>query len=86
MSRAVVFSTYGGPEVLHVIDVEPPQPSAGQVRVHVKAAGVQPFDSLFRSGAAHQWVPARFPPTASTLSSPTAAKERSRSGLERQAS
>ena len=61
MSRAVVFSTYGGPEVLHVIDVEPPQPSAGQVRVHVKAAGVQPFDSLFRSGAAHQWVPAHFP-------------------------
>jgi enoyl reductase len=27
----------------------------------VRAAGVQPFDALFRSGAADRWVPARFP-------------------------
>lgn len=61
MSKVVVFSRYGDPDVLHVIDVPLAQPEPGQVRVRVKAAGVQPFDSLFRSGAAHQWMPAEFP-------------------------
>jgi len=61
VSKAVVFSRYGGPDVLHVVDVPPAQPAPGQVRVSVKAAGVQPFDSLFRRGAAHQWMPAVFP-------------------------
>jgi enoyl reductase len=61
VSEAVVFSHYGGPDVLHVIDLPPAQPGPGQVRVSVKAAGVQPFDSLFRCGAAHQWLPAVFP-------------------------
>ena len=48
-------------DVLHVIETAPPDPEPGQVRVAVKAAGVQPFDALFRSGAAHAWVPATFP-------------------------
>ena len=61
MSRAVVFDKYGGPEVLRILEFEAPEPGPGQVRVQVRAAGVQPFDCLFRSGAAHSWVPARFP-------------------------
>jgi enoyl reductase len=61
MSKAVVFSAYGDADVLHTIDVDPPEPGPGQVRVAVHAAGVQPFDALFRSGAAHRWLPARFP-------------------------
>ncbi len=61
MSKAVVFDSYGGPEVLHLAEVDPGEPDPGQVRVRVKAAGVQPFDCLFRRGDAHQWVPARFP-------------------------
>ena len=61
MSKAVVFRSYGDPEVLEVIDVPDVEPSAGQVRVRVRAAGLQPFDCLFRSGAAHQWMPAHFP-------------------------
>lgn len=61
MSKAVVFDAYGDPEVLHVIEAEPPEPGPGQVRIRVHAAGVQPFDALFRSGAARQWVPAHFP-------------------------
>lgn len=61
MSRAVVFDRYGPPEVLHVVDSTPPEPGAGQVRVRVRAAGVQPFDALFRRGEAHQWVRATFP-------------------------
>jgi enoyl reductase len=61
MSRTVVFDRYGDADVLHVVDLAPPEPGPGQLRVVVRAAGVQPFDALFRSGAAHQWVPARFP-------------------------
>lgn len=61
MSRAVVFDEYGGPEVLRILESDPPEPGLGQVRVRVQAAGVQPFDCLFRSGAAHAWVPAEFP-------------------------
>src|SRR5262249_7099867 len=61
MSRAVVFTEYGSPDVLRVIDVAPTEPGPGQVRIAVRAAGIQPFDALFRSGATHPWVPARFP-------------------------
>lgn len=61
MSRAVVFEKYGGPEVLRILESDPPEPEPGQVRVRVRAAGVQPFDALFRSGAAHAWMPAQFP-------------------------
>lgn len=61
MSRAVVFDEYGGPEVLRILESDPPEPGPGQVRVRVRAAGLQPFDCLFRRGAARAWVPAEFP-------------------------
>jgi enoyl reductase len=61
MSKTVIFDAYGEPDVLHIIEADPPVPGAGQVRVAIKAAGVQPFDCLFRSGAAHPWMPAKFP-------------------------
>ncbi|MBM7785132.1 NADP-dependent oxidoreductase [Tenggerimyces flavus] len=61
MSEAVVFTEYGPPEVLHVVDLEPREPGPREVRVRVRAAGVQPFDNLFRSGATKGYVPAKFP-------------------------
>lgn len=61
MSRAIVFDRYGDPDVLRLADGDMPQPEPERVRVAVRAAGVQPFDALFRSGAAHEWVPAQFP-------------------------
>ncbi len=63
MATLIVFDEYGGPEVLYPIDVPDPMPGPGQVRVRIRAAGVQPFDCLFRSGAAHRWMPATFPQT-----------------------
>jgi NADPH:quinone reductase-like Zn-dependent oxidoreductase len=42
--KAVTFSQYGGPEVLHVADVDEPHPGPGQVRIAVRAAGVNPVD------------------------------------------
>ncbi|MFJ9590833.1 NADP-dependent oxidoreductase [Streptomyces acidicola] len=41
---------YGGPEVLSVIDVAVPEPEPSQVRITVRAAGVNPFDYKVYSG------------------------------------
>lgn len=49
--RAVVFDRHGPPEVLRVADLDDPQPGAGQVRVRVRAGGVQPFDTAVRQGS-----------------------------------
>lgn len=49
--RAAVYDRFGDPEVLHVGEVPDPQAGAGQVRVRVEAAGVNPFDAKVRSGA-----------------------------------
>ncbi|MET7453194.1 NADP-dependent oxidoreductase [Streptomyces sp. NPDC005574] len=51
MSQAVVASAYGGPEVLSVMDAAVPDPGPGQVRIEVRAAGVNPFDQKMYSGA-----------------------------------
>lgn len=54
MSKAAGFFEPGGPEVLRLIDVDEPQAGPGQVRVRVKAAGVQPFDIAVVAGSIHR--------------------------------
>lgn len=49
--KAVVFSEFGGPEVLRLVDRPDPEPRAGEVRLAVGAAAVHPFDLLTRAGA-----------------------------------
>lgn len=46
----VVVTRYGGPDVLEVIEEECPEPTRGQVRVKVLAAGVSLPDILAREG------------------------------------
>ncbi|WP_158850789.1 NADP-dependent oxidoreductase [Saccharothrix deserti] len=48
--KAVVLSRFGGPEELVLTDAERPEPGPGQVRVEVRAAGVNRFDVKVRSG------------------------------------
>ncbi len=48
--RAVVYTEQGPPEVLHVAEVAEPHAGPGQVRVAVRAAGVNPIDWKARSG------------------------------------
>jgi NADPH:quinone reductase-like Zn-dependent oxidoreductase len=48
--RAVRYEEYGGPEVLHVAEVPEPHAGPGQIRVAVRAAGVNAIDWKIRSG------------------------------------
>lgn len=48
--RAVVVREQGGPEVLKLVERENPEPGEGQVRVDVRAAGVNFIDIYQRSG------------------------------------
>lgn len=49
--RAALVMDFGGPEVVQIADVEIPQPAAGQVRIKVAAATLNPADAAMRSGA-----------------------------------
>ncbi|MBB5801711.1 NADPH:quinone reductase-like Zn-dependent oxidoreductase [Saccharothrix ecbatanensis] len=49
--KAVVLERFGGPEELRLSEVARPEPGPGQVRVHVRTAGVNPFDGKVRSGS-----------------------------------
>ncbi len=48
--KAVLFAEYGDPEVLQVQEVDEPHAGPGQVRIRVRAAGVNPMDWKIRSG------------------------------------
>jgi NADPH2:quinone reductase len=48
--RAIRVSRFGEPEVLKLEEVPTPVPAAGQVLVHVRAAGVNPYDTYMRAG------------------------------------
>ena len=48
--KAVRFSQFGGPEVLEIVDLPDPHPGPGQVRIAVRAAGVNPSDWKKRKG------------------------------------
>src|ERR1700722_10619292 len=49
MSRAVIYETFGGPEVLRLREVAEPHAGPDQVRVRVAAAGLNPMDWLIPS-------------------------------------
>ncbi len=59
--KAVQFADYGGPEVLELVDVEEPHVSAGQVRIEVRAAGVNGIDWKIRSGLMREQTPLQLP-------------------------
>ncbi|MYV92863.1 NADP-dependent oxidoreductase, partial [Streptomyces sp. SID1034] len=48
--KAVRFSRFGGPEVLELVDLPDPQPGPGEVRIAVRAAGVNASDWKKRQG------------------------------------
>ena len=48
MSRIVEFSEAGGPEVLRFKNVDVPEAGPGQVRIRVKAIGLNRAESMWR--------------------------------------
>jgi NADPH:quinone reductase-like Zn-dependent oxidoreductase len=62
--RAVVVTEYGGPDVLRLVNIPEPHAKAGQVRIRVHAATVNPADVLLRIGDIDEAL------RASTLSPP----------------
>jgi NADPH:quinone reductase-like Zn-dependent oxidoreductase len=59
--KAVIFEDFGGPEVLHLAEVETPAPGPKHVRIRVHAAGVNPIDYKIRSGLMRPNLPAKLP-------------------------
>ncbi len=57
--RAAQFSEFGGPEVLEIVELPEPHAGSGQIRIAVRAVGVNPFDWKVRGGAMGGELPQR---------------------------
>lgn len=55
--KAARFSRFGGPEVLEMVDLPDPHPGLGQVRIAVRAAGVNASDWKKRKGLMDEELP-----------------------------
>ncbi|HEU5024478.1 MAG TPA: NADP-dependent oxidoreductase [Spirillospora sp.] len=55
--KAVRFNRFGGPEVLDLVELPDPHPGPGEVRIAVRAAGVNPSDWKKRQGLMDQELP-----------------------------
>lgn len=59
--KAVQFDTFGGPEVLEIVETPSPVAGAGEIVVRVAAAGVNPVDLKIRAGYLAAQMPVDFP-------------------------
>jgi NADPH:quinone reductase-like Zn-dependent oxidoreductase len=60
--RAVGNIEFGGPETLQVVEVPEPHAGPGEIRIRVRAATVNPTDTVLRSGARTSALGDRKPP------------------------
>ncbi|WP_193045512.1 NADP-dependent oxidoreductase [Mycolicibacterium baixiangningiae] len=61
MPRTAQFPDYGDPDVLELVDAPPPTPGPRQVRISVRAAGVNPIDWKIIAGFMREQVPLDLP-------------------------
>lgn len=59
--KAVQYTEFGGPEVLKFVDLDAPHPGPGQLRIAVRAAGVNPADWKRFTGFFGDFMPIEFP-------------------------
>ncbi len=55
--KAALFSRFGGPDVLEIVDLPDPHPGPGQVRIAVRAAGINASDWKKRQGLMDSGLP-----------------------------
>ncbi|HEY3685771.1 MAG TPA: NADP-dependent oxidoreductase [Streptosporangiaceae bacterium] len=55
--KAVRFGRFGGPEVLEVVEIPDPHAGAGEVRISVRAAGINASDWKKRAGLMDEGLP-----------------------------
>jgi NADPH:quinone reductase len=58
MSRAIQIDKQGGPEVMHLVDVDVGEPGPGQIRIRHKAVGLNFIDVYQRTGLYQLPLPA----------------------------
>ena len=59
--QAIVFEEFGGPEVLRIKEIEEPHAGPGEVRIAVRAIGVNPMDFKVRRGWFEDFMPTPLP-------------------------
>lgn len=55
--KAIVANQPGGPEVLELVDIDQAETQAGEVKIRVRAFGLNKAESYYRSGNYGQFVP-----------------------------
>ncbi|MGW6913877.1 NADP-dependent oxidoreductase [Kitasatospora sp. NPDC054939] len=53
--RAIRYDSFGGPDVLRLVELERPVPGPGEVLVRIRAAGVNPVDWKLRRNILNIW-------------------------------
>lgn len=61
LMKAITYSSYGGPEVLTLSELEDPKVGPGEILVDVRAAGVNPVDWKVLSGGLDPMMTTIFP-------------------------
>ena len=59
--KAITYSTYGGPDVLTLTELEDPKVGPGEILIDVRAAGVNPVDWKVMSGGLDPLMTTTFP-------------------------
>jgi NADPH2:quinone reductase len=60
--KAIGLFKYGGPEVLEKVEIPEPHAGPGQVRIRVRAAGINPADVMLRDGLLKDFYRGMEPP------------------------
>lgn len=59
--KAITFDRFGTADVLRTTEIDIPRPGPGQVRVRIKAVGVNPVEGKIRSGIMQETFPTTLP-------------------------
>jgi NADPH:quinone reductase-like Zn-dependent oxidoreductase len=59
--RAIQFTEYGPPGVVHIAEVVAPHAGPGEIRIAVRASGVSSGEMRIRAGTLREVVPVEFP-------------------------